>query len=183
MSLTAGFMAVRVKVARLTHVRRGPPLVTPGLYSPCHSPGQSPEWGAFPFSKDLPSPGVGPRSPTLQTESLPAEPPGSSPWMPLPPKRVTVQTLNVWICRLPLHRPLKRKPPVPRCCRHSAVAATPAVAVTPAAAAHPAVAALPLLPGIPAAAVYSRCCRAFPLLPHSRCCCYSCCCCLVASHV
>ena len=31
---------------------------------------------AVPFSGDLPNPGIEPRSPTLQEESLPAEPPG-----------------------------------------------------------------------------------------------------------
>ena len=31
------------------------------------------EWVAFPFSRDLPNPGVEPRSPTLQVDSLPAE--------------------------------------------------------------------------------------------------------------
>ena len=30
----------------------------------------------FPSSGDLPNPGIEPRSPTLQTDSLPAEPPG-----------------------------------------------------------------------------------------------------------
>ena len=33
------------------------------------------EWVAFPFSKDLPNPGIEPRSPALQ-DSLPAEPQG-----------------------------------------------------------------------------------------------------------
>ena len=32
------------------------------------------EWVAFPFSRDLPNPGIKPRSPTLQVDSLPAEP-------------------------------------------------------------------------------------------------------------
>ena len=32
------------------------------------------EWVAFPFSGDLPNPGVEPRSPGLQADSLPAEP-------------------------------------------------------------------------------------------------------------
>ena len=31
------------------------------------------EWVAFPFSGDLPNPGVEPRSPALQVDSLPAE--------------------------------------------------------------------------------------------------------------
>ena len=34
------------------------------------------EWVAFPFSGDLPNPGVEPRSPALQVDSLPAEPQG-----------------------------------------------------------------------------------------------------------
>ena len=36
------------------------------------------EWVAFPFSKDLPNPGIEPRSPALQVDSLPAEPPGKT---------------------------------------------------------------------------------------------------------
>ena len=34
------------------------------------------EWVAFPFSGKLPNPGIEPRSPALQTGSLPAEPQG-----------------------------------------------------------------------------------------------------------
>ena len=33
-------------------------------------------WVAIPFSKDLPNPGIKPRSPALQADSLPSEPPG-----------------------------------------------------------------------------------------------------------
>ena len=32
------------------------------------------EWVAFPFSRDLPNPGMEPRSPLLQVDSLPAKP-------------------------------------------------------------------------------------------------------------
>ena len=32
------------------------------------------EWVAFLFSEDLPNPGIEPRSPTLQADSLPGEP-------------------------------------------------------------------------------------------------------------
>ena len=39
-----------------------------GLYSPWNSP--------FPSPGDLPNPGIKPRFPTLQPDSLPAEPPG-----------------------------------------------------------------------------------------------------------
>ena len=34
------------------------------------------EWVAIPFSGGLPDPGIEPRSPTLQADSLPSEPPG-----------------------------------------------------------------------------------------------------------
>ena len=34
------------------------------------------EWVAFPFSRDLPNPGIESRSPALQADSLPAEPQG-----------------------------------------------------------------------------------------------------------
>ena len=38
------------------------------------------EWVAMPFSKDLPNPGTKPRSPILQADSLPSEPPGKPSW-------------------------------------------------------------------------------------------------------
>ena len=34
------------------------------------------EWVFMPFSRDLPNPGIEPRSPSLQADSLPSEPPG-----------------------------------------------------------------------------------------------------------
>ena len=34
------------------------------------------EWVAIPFSEDLPDPGLKPRSPTLQADSLPSKSPG-----------------------------------------------------------------------------------------------------------
>ena len=34
------------------------------------------EWVAMPSSRDLPNPRIEPRSPTLQADSLPSEPPG-----------------------------------------------------------------------------------------------------------
>ena len=43
-----------------------------GLYNAWNSPGQN----TFPSPGDLPNPGIEPRSPTLQADSLPAEPPG-----------------------------------------------------------------------------------------------------------
>ena len=43
-------------------------------------------WVAVPFSRDLPNPGIEPRSPVLQADSLPAEPPGK-------PKNIGVDSL------------------------------------------------------------------------------------------
>ena len=50
-----------------------------GLYSLWDSPGQNTEVVgglSFPSPGDLPNPGIKPRSPALQADSLPAEPPG-----------------------------------------------------------------------------------------------------------
>ena len=47
-----------------------------GLYSPWNSPGKNTEVGSLSLRGDLPNPGVEPRSPTLQVDSLPAEPQG-----------------------------------------------------------------------------------------------------------
>ena len=46
------------------------------------------EWVAYPFSRDLPKPGINPGSPTLQADSLPAEPPGK-------PKNTGVDSLSL----------------------------------------------------------------------------------------
>ena len=59
-----------------------------GPYTPWNSPGQNTEWVAFPFSMDLPNPGIKPRSPTLQADSLPVEPPGK-------PKNTGVGSLSL----------------------------------------------------------------------------------------
>ena len=50
------------------------------------------EWVAFPFSRDLPNPGIKLRSPALQADSLPAEPQGK-------PKNTGVGSLSLlqWI--------------------------------------------------------------------------------------
>ena len=51
-----------------------------GLCSPWNSPGQNTGVGSHSLSPgDLPTPGIKPRSPTLQAESLPTELPGKSP--------------------------------------------------------------------------------------------------------
>ena len=49
-----------------------------GLYSPWNSPGQITGVGSLSLTSpgDLPNPGIEPRSPSLQADSLPAEPQG-----------------------------------------------------------------------------------------------------------
>ena len=49
------------------------------------------EWVAFPSPGDLPSPGIKPRSPALQADSLPAEPQGK-------PKNTRVDSLSLLQC-------------------------------------------------------------------------------------
>ena len=54
------------------------------------------EQGAFPFSTDLPNPGIEPRSPALQADSLPAEPQGK-------PKNTGVGSLSLLQGIFPTH--------------------------------------------------------------------------------
>ena len=64
-----------------------------GLYSPWNSPGHNTGVGyPFPFPGDLSNPGVEPRSPALQADSLTNEPPGK-------PKNTGVGSLSLlwWI--------------------------------------------------------------------------------------
>ena len=68
-------------------------FATHGLYSPWNSPGQNTGVRYSPNSPgDLPNPGIEPRSPTLQVDSLPAEPQGK-------PKNTGVGSLSLpqWI--------------------------------------------------------------------------------------
>ena len=67
------------------------------LYSPWNSPGQNTGVDSFPFSKDLPNPGIEPRSPSLQVDSLPTEPQGSPrvlEWVAYPFSRGSSQPRN-----------------------------------------------------------------------------------------
>ena len=60
-----------------------------GLYSPWNSPDQNTGMGSLsPSPGDLPHPGIKPRSPTLQVDSFPAEPPGK-------PKNTGVGSLSL----------------------------------------------------------------------------------------
>ena len=60
-----------------------------GLYSPWNSPGQNIGMHSLSlFQGNLPNPGIEPRSPTLQADSLPAEPPGK-------PKNTGVGSLSL----------------------------------------------------------------------------------------
>ena len=67
-------------------------VTTPCNPMDCSSPGSSVhgvlqarilEWVVMAFSRDLPNPGIEPRSPTLQADSLPIEPPGKPSQSPL----------------------------------------------------------------------------------------------------
>ena len=63
---------MKVKVTQLC-----PTLRPHVLYSPWNSPGQNTGVGSLSLlQRDLPNPGIEPRSPTLQADSLPAEPQG-----------------------------------------------------------------------------------------------------------
>ena len=67
-----------------------------GLYSPRNSPGQSTGVGSCSLlqgRRDLPKPGIKPRSPALQADSLPAEPPGK----PRKAKSVHIGSGSYWI--------------------------------------------------------------------------------------
>ena len=68
----------------------GVPLPSPhGLYSPRNSPGQNTGVGSLiPSLGDLPNPGIKPRSPALQVDSLTAEPQGK-------PKNTGVGSLSL----------------------------------------------------------------------------------------
>ena len=84
------------------------------------------EWVAMPSSGDLPNPGIEPRSPTLQVESQPTEPPGKPSWWISKTKSVR-HHLSLWLCfhsswslfcdigtSIPS---LCRSPPIHRCCQ------------------------------------------------------------------
>ena len=80
-------------------------------------------WLPFPFPRDLPNPGIEPRSPTLQADSLPSEPPGKpfiSISMEMDIPWVQFQTGHSYHCKsLPYTE--TRIPPLERnlCCCHS----------------------------------------------------------------
>ena len=80
-------------------------LWTHRLYSPGVLQARILEWVAFPFSGDLPNPGIEPRSPTLQANSLLTEPSGKPPtewwkvvFIPLYRRRVHLEAWSehVW---------------------------------------------------------------------------------------
>ena len=64
-----------------------------GLYSPWNSPGWILEWVAFSFSRNLPNPGIEPRSPALQMNSYQLSHKGSLSF-----------TLNWWINLVPAEK-------------------------------------------------------------------------------
>ena len=91
--LKASWAAIRWVdlLTHLTHISNS--LRPHGLYSPWNSPGQkNTAVGSFPSPRDLPNPGIEPRSPSLQADSLPVEPQGK-------PKNTGVHSLSFlqWI--------------------------------------------------------------------------------------
>ena len=86
----------------------------PALCEPmeCHPSGSSVrgilqarilEWVAVSFSRDLPDPGIERRSPTLQADSLPSEPPGQSNYLYKDSVSKSGHTLRHWGSGLPPH--------------------------------------------------------------------------------
>ena len=75
-----------------SHLVMSDSLQPHGLYSAWNSRGQNTGWVAFPFSRGSPNPGIKPRSPALQEDSLPAKPQGK-------PKNTGVGSLSLlhWI--------------------------------------------------------------------------------------
>ena len=72
-----------------SHSVMSDPLRPHGLYSPWDSPDQNTGVGSLSLLQgDLPNPSIKPRSPTLQVDSLPAEPPGK-------PKNTGVGSLSL----------------------------------------------------------------------------------------
>ena len=78
---------VKVKVAQLCPTLCEPMDIVHGILQV-----RILEWEAFPSPGYLPNPGIEPKSPTLQEDSLPAEPPGK-------PKNTGVHSLSLlqWI--------------------------------------------------------------------------------------
>ena len=69
-------LAVAVDIVKVNVAQSCLTLRPHGLYSPWNSPGRNTGVGSFPSPGDLPNPGIEPRSPTLQADSLQAEPQG-----------------------------------------------------------------------------------------------------------
>ena len=65
-----------MEVSEVSESQLGPTFCDPVDYT-AHGIPQARilEWIAFPFSRDLPNPEIKPRSPALQADALPSEPP------------------------------------------------------------------------------------------------------------
>ena len=75
--LTVGF-TWSIETERASHSVMLDSLRPHGLYSPWNELSRPEYWSGQPFPSpgDLPNPGIEPRSPALQVDALPAEPPG-----------------------------------------------------------------------------------------------------------
>ena len=70
-------------------------------------------WSGLPFPSpgDLPNPGIKPRSPTLQADSLPSEPPGKPPYISWPYiyKRNLIHNLKSYYPDTKPHKDITKK--------------------------------------------------------------------------
>ena len=77
MHVSVKILAVNSSEVKWKSLSRVQLFATPWtIYSPWNSPGQNTGVDFFPAPGDIPNPGIEPRSPALQVDSLPAEPPG-----------------------------------------------------------------------------------------------------------
>ena len=94
-------LQMRVKKVKM-FTQSCPTLCDPRLLCPWNSPGKNPGIVEFRSPGDLPNPGIKPRSPSFQADSLPSEPPGKP--------KVKVQVLVAHTCQT-LCNPMGCSPP------------------------------------------------------------------------
>ena len=105
-------MKVKMKVKSLSRVRLFATPWTVARQAPLSMGFSRQEyWSGLPFPSpgDLPNPGIEPRSPTLQADSVPSEPPGNSRFSQIhvsinidsniePIRKPPSNTLSIYIC-------------------------------------------------------------------------------------
>ena len=96
---------MKVKVKWLSRVRLFATLWTVAFQAPLSMGFSRQEsWSGLPFPSpgDLPDPGIEPRSPALQADALPSEPPGkpkkASNYFPFPCTSMVFSSVFKWLC-------------------------------------------------------------------------------------